>query len=87
MPTLKAKQRGTVASSTPASTNNKTVKRTTMKRTGAVPPKTRTAPVSGEIGTDRVAELAYFHWLKRGCPEGSPQEDWLRAEKELKSRK
>jgi hypothetical protein len=86
MPTLKAKPRGTVAVAPPASVN-KTVKRTTIKRTGAVHPKTRTAPVAGEISRDRVAELAYFHWLKRGCPEGSPQEDWLRAEQELKSRK
>lgn len=26
---------------------------------------------------------AYLSWLERGCPEGSPQEDWFRAEKEL----
>ena len=26
---------------------------------------------------------AYLSWLERGCPEGSPQEDWYRAEKDL----
>ena len=36
------------------------------------------APERGEI-----AELAYQLWVKRGCPDGSPDEDWLRAEEEL----
>lgn len=26
---------------------------------------------------------AYFRWQARGCPEGSPEEDWFRAEQEL----
>jgi hypothetical protein len=30
--------------------------------------------------------LAYKLWQVRGCPEGSPQEDWFRAVKELESR-
>jgi hypothetical protein len=32
---------------------------------------------------DEVAELAYQLWILRGCPDGSPDEDWLRAEEEL----
>ncbi len=32
---------------------------------------------------ERIANLAYFHWLQRGCPEGSPEEDWFRAEKQI----
>lgn len=32
-----------------------------------------------------VANLAYQRWVKRGCPEGSPQEDWYEAEHELQS--
>jgi DUF2934 family protein len=31
----------------------------------------------------RVAQLAYFHWEARGCPSGSAEEDWFRAEREL----
>lgn len=31
---------------------------------------------------ERLARLAYFYWQDRGCPEGSPEEDWLRAEAE-----
>ncbi len=27
-----------------------------------------------------VAELAYRLWEERGCPEGSPEEDWYKAE-------
>jgi hypothetical protein len=32
---------------------------------------------------DEIAELAYQLWVKRGCPVGSPDEDWLRAEEAL----
>jgi hypothetical protein len=30
-----------------------------------------------------IAVLAYSYWLERGQPDGSPEEDWLRAEREL----
>jgi hypothetical protein len=33
---------------------------------------------------NRVAELAYELWQARGCPLGSPEDDWLRAEQQLK---
>jgi hypothetical protein len=32
-----------------------------------------------------VAKLAYQLWLQRGSPEGSPDEDWYRAESLLQS--
>jgi hypothetical protein len=35
---------------------------------------------------DAVAALAYEFWLQRGCPIGSPEEDWFRAEAEIKNR-
>lgn len=28
---------------------------------------------------DAIAKLAYDLWIERGCPEGSPEEDWFRA--------
>jgi hypothetical protein len=34
----------------------------------------------------RIARLAYAYWQARGCPAGSPEEDWLRAEDELRRR-
>lgn len=27
-----------------------------------------------------IANLAYKLWQQRGCPEGTPEEDWSRAE-------
>lgn len=30
-----------------------------------------------------VTILAHRLWQERGCPEGSPEVDWLRAEQEL----
>lgn len=34
-----------------------------------------------EADRDRsIAELAYHFWEERGCPEGSPEEDWYKAE-------
>ena len=30
-----------------------------------------------------IERLAYELWQQRGCPLGAPQEDWLRAEREL----
>jgi hypothetical protein len=32
-----------------------------------------------------VAKLAYQLWLQRGSPDGSPEEDWYRAESLLQS--
>ena len=32
---------------------------------------------------EQVAGLAYRFWDERGRPEGSPDEDWFRAEKHL----
>ncbi len=34
---------------------------------------------------EEVAERAYSYWLERGCPEGCPEEDWYRAESELRT--
>jgi hypothetical protein len=34
-----------------------------------------------------VAALAYEFWQARGCSDGSPEEDWFRAERELQGRR
>ncbi|MEO8594266.1 MAG: DUF2934 domain-containing protein [Candidatus Solibacter sp.] len=31
----------------------------------------------------RIAELAYSYWQSRGGPLGSPEEDWMRAERDI----
>lgn len=33
---------------------------------------------------EELSLLAYALWQARGCPEGSPQEDWFRAVVELR---
>jgi hypothetical protein len=33
-----------------------------------------------------IAARAYELWQERGCPTGSDQEDWFRAEEELRDR-
>ncbi len=40
----------------------------------------------GSPGHDEIAALAYSMWQSRGCPEGTPDEDWFNAEKALKAR-
>ena len=47
-----------------------------------------TYSTSAETGPcfDEIARLAYSYWEERGCQGGSPEEDWLRAEQELRSR-
>jgi len=39
-------------------------------------------------GLDReaIGRLAYFYWEERGCPNDSPDEDWFRAEAEVRCR-
>jgi len=37
-------------------------------------------------GAPEIAALAYQYWQARGCPNDSPEVDWLRAERELACR-
>ena len=38
------------------------------------------------FGHDDIAALAYELWQARGCPIGSPEDDWFQAAEELRSR-
>ena len=38
---------------------------------------------TSQVGPEQVAERAYFRWLERGCPMGSPDQDWFEAEMDL----
>ena len=38
------------------------------------------------FGHHEIAALAHELWQARGCPEGSPEEDWFRAAEQLRSR-
>lgn len=35
---------------------------------------------------EEVATLAYTYWVERGYADGCPEQDWLRAEAELRQR-
>jgi hypothetical protein len=37
------------------------------------------------IAEDAISKRAYQLWVGRGCPEGSPEQDWYQAESELRS--
>jgi hypothetical protein len=39
---------------------------------------------SGDIPYNEIAALAHQLWIERGCPEGSPEEDWFQAEQKLR---
>lgn len=38
------------------------------------------------FGHGDIAALAHQLWKARGCPEGSPQQDWFNAAEKLRSR-
>ncbi|HWQ52852.1 MAG TPA: DUF2934 domain-containing protein [Bryobacteraceae bacterium] len=46
---------------------------------------TRAAQYTPEF--EEIARTAYSYWLERGGQGGSPEDDWLRAERELRSRR
>jgi hypothetical protein len=45
--------------------------------------ETPVAPISEQ---EEIARLAFSYWEARGCQGGSPEEDWARAEREVRSR-
>ena len=45
---------------------------------------TSVADGAEELTHDQIARLAYSYWLSRGCQGGCPEEDWARAEHELR---
>ena len=44
----------------------------------------RTNTLEAPMKHEMVEAMAYQLWLERGCPIGSDQEDWYRAEADLK---
>jgi hypothetical protein len=42
---------------------------------------------SYSVASEDVAAHAYRCWHERGCPDGSPEVDWHRAEEELRNRR
>lgn len=49
----------------------------------APPPRPRAAAI--EIPAEKIAQRAYEKWIQRGRTDGSPDQDWLAAEAELRA--
>jgi hypothetical protein len=49
----------------------------------AVEPMAPSVVSTPAVAYEQIAQLAYQYWQERGCPIGSPEGDWLRAEAEL----
>jgi hypothetical protein len=49
-------------------------------------PKAASQEADADFGSvsEQIASLAYVLWQERGSPEGNPEEDWFRAEQEIR---
>src|SRR5213593_629535 len=56
----------------------------TERETGVAP--SVETPTADQPLYEQIALLAYSYWEQRGCQSGTPEEDWLRAEEELRMR-
>ncbi len=56
---------------------------TAKRRKPAAKKQTTVAPAAPS--REEIARLAERFWAERGRPEGSPEQDWLRAEHELRT--
>jgi hypothetical protein len=58
-----------------------------VQQRGAMPPTVRchTTEFLKYLRTREkfIAAQAELYWLMRGCPDGSPEVDWLKAESEI----
>ena len=54
--------------------------------TGRTRPESSNEHGVAMFGHDEIAALAHVLWQARGCPQGSPEEDWFQAAHELRAR-
>ncbi len=69
---------------TPAINTNTQIE-TPRKAASGAEPKPVTAAPAKNVAHEDIAKLAYSYWLERGGAHGFAEQDWLRAERELKS--
>ena len=53
------------------------------KVSAATAPAELTEMEKADATSEDISRLAYSLWEQRGCPEGSPEDDWIRAEQML----
>jgi hypothetical protein len=56
--------------------------KTTTRREGGIA-TTAVEKTSTPENWQEIAVLAYEYWQARGCPDGSPDEDWFKAEQKI----
>lgn len=54
-----------------------------VKANSARTPSKRTVKPPARPSHEQISRLAEKYWAERGRPNGSPEQDWLRAEREL----
>jgi hypothetical protein len=57
-----------------------------MSMNEMTPEATLRGALTASSGNSAIEALAHELWEGRGCPIGSPQEDWFQAEKHLSER-
>jgi hypothetical protein len=86
MPRKSAPKNGAAAEGTPA---RRTRSRKQANGAASLTQTAAAAPASADniiIPHEEIQRLAYFYWLERGGQGGSPEDDWFRAEAELRRR-
>ena len=56
------------------------------KLASAVPVSQSTPTVTHDPNHEKIAQLAHSYWVERGYAHGFAEQDWLRAEQQLKAR-
>ena len=64
-------------------TRQRTRKAVALDSTSENPKKSARIDSPEHKRKEDIAALAYDLWHARGCPDGSPEDDWLQAEREL----
>ena len=49
----------------------------------AAPGQAGGSAAASQFSRESIEKLAYQYWLSRGCPSGSAEEDWYKAERAL----
>ena len=86
MPSKKTSAKNIVVSTGVPAPPRKRIARPHSLKPAETPSPAEAAAPSAAPSQDEIATLAYLYWEARGCQAGSPEEDWIRAEQELRTR-
>jgi hypothetical protein len=75
---------GAAAAASPVKRRVQRAKHAGAQADGTVSTVSGTAVQEMVVDREAVARLAYSYWEARGFIGGSPEEDWLRAEREIR---